>query len=117
MNFSLHTGHSSIPVRAARFSLLFLIALYCHSPNIYGQGSLTPPPGAPTASMKSLDQIKAGIPISSAPYIISTPGNYFLTQNLTVNSGTTITISNISGVTLDLNGFTISSTESNPTGT
>ena len=61
--------------------------------------------------MKSLDQIEARTPISAAPFNISTSGSYYLTQNLNVTSGSAVTIST-SNVTLDLNGFTISSTES-----
>jgi hypothetical protein len=33
--------------------------------------------------MKSLDQIEARTPISSAPFTISAPGSYYLTTNLT----------------------------------
>jgi hypothetical protein len=40
---------------------------------------------------------------------------YYLTKNLSVASGNAITI-NANGVTLDLNGFAISSTEASPTG-
>ena len=82
---------------------------------VHAQGSLTPP-GAPTPSMKSLDQIEARTPISSLPFTISARGSYYLTQRLSVSSGNAITI-NASGVTLDLNGFTITSTAASATGT
>jgi len=81
----------------------------------YAQGSLTPP-GAPAPTMKSLDQIEARTPISSAPYVITKPGSYFLTTNLNVTAGDAIDI-NASGVTLDLNGFTIASTAPGAAGT
>ncbi len=79
------------------------------------QGSLTPP-GAPAPTMKTLAQIEARTPISSAPFTISVPGSYYLTTNLTVSSGDAITIA-ASGVTLDLNGFTLSSTANSAAGT
>jgi hypothetical protein len=65
--------------------------------------------------MKTLDQIEARTPISSAPFTINQPGSYYLTTNLTVSSGNAITIA-ANGVTLDLNGFTLSSTEASPNG-
>jgi hypothetical protein len=76
--------------------------------SIFAQGSLTPP-GAPAATMKTLDQIEPRTPIS-ASFTISTSGSYYLTKNITVGASTAIAI-NASNVTLDLNGFTISSTQ------
>ncbi len=75
---------------------------------VFAQGSLTPP-GAPAPTMKTLAQIEARTPISSAPFTISVPGSYYLITNLTVRSGDAIAIAT-NGVTLDLNGFTLSST-------
>ena len=54
-------------------------------------------------------------PISSAPFTVSVPGSYYLTENLTVKTGNAITIAT-NGVTLDLNGFTISSTAASAAG-
>lgn len=79
-----------------------------------GQGSLTPP-GSPAPAMKSLAEIEPRTPIKSVPFLIAQPGSYYLATNLTVASGDAITI-NANNVGLDLNGFTISSTES-PAGT
>lgn len=76
------------------------------------QGSLTPPAGAPAPVMKSLDQIEARRPISSLPFTITQSGSYYLTTNLSVAVAGAITIS-ANGVTLDLNGFTLSSTAPN----
>jgi hypothetical protein len=78
------------------------------------QGSLTPP-GAPAPTMKTLEQIEPRTPISSVPFTISQPGSYYLTTNLSVSSGTAITIAT-NGVTLDLNGFTLSSSDPANTG-
>jgi hypothetical protein len=72
----------------------------------FSQGSLTPP-GAPAPTMKTLAQIEPRTPISSAPFIISSPGSYYLTTNLTgAASGYGITIS-ANNVTVDLNGFAL----------
>jgi hypothetical protein len=77
-----------------------------------GQGALTPP-GAPATTMKTLDQLftklEARTPIAAAPFTIAVSGSYYLTTNLTVSSSDAITIA-ANNVTLDLNGFTISST-------
>ena len=90
-------------------------ALFTIPASLFAQGSLTPP-GAPAPTMKSLDQLEARTPITSVPYTISSPGSYYLSSNLTVTSGSAITIT-ASQVTLDLNGFTISSTAASANGT
>jgi hypothetical protein len=64
--------------------------------------------------MKTLSQIEARTPLSVAT-TISQSGSYYLTTNITVNSGNGITIS-ADNVSLDLNGFTISSTAPSATG-
>ena len=81
---------------------------------VFAQGSLTPP-GAPAPTMKTLDQVEPRTPISSAPFTITTPSSYYLTTNLTISGGDAITIAT-SGVTLDLNGFTIASTAASAAG-
>jgi hypothetical protein len=78
----------------------------------FGQGALTPPAGAPAPVMKSLAQIEPRTPISAAPYTINQPGSYYLTTNLTISSGTVITIAT-NDVTLDLNGFALQTTSAN----
>ena len=93
---------------SSRIALLTAGVILHSSPVILAQGSLTPP-GAPAPTMKSLDQVEARTPISSAPFTISSPGSYYLTSNLTVSSGDAIVIAS-SNVTLDLRGFTINST-------
>jgi hypothetical protein len=101
--------------RAIQFAgLLLLSSFMFHPSSLYAQGSLTPP-GAPGPTMKTLSQIEPRTPISSAPYIITASGSYYLTTNLTVSSGNAITIAT-NGVTLDLNGYTISSTAGSAAG-
>ncbi len=84
------------------------------------QGSLTPA-AAPAPTMRTLTQIEPRTPLESGVpgvtvaanggFVISAPGSYFLTANLAVSSGSGIEIT-ASNVTLDLSGFTISSTAS-----
>ncbi len=62
--------------------------------------------------MKTLAQVEPRTPIASAPFTISVPGSYYLTTNLTTAVSNAITIA-VSGVTLDLNGFSIASTVAN----
>lgn len=97
-----------------RSCLLCLLLFAALTPALPGQGSLTPP-GAPAATMKSLNEIDAKLekrtPISAAPFTISSSGSYYLTQNLSVTTGTALNVT-ASNVTVDLNGFAISSTAS-----
>ena len=98
---------------------IILIALSSCLAHAQG-GSLTPPPGSPAPTMKSLDQVEARTPLvegatgvsitpGSSNITINQSGSYYLAGNLTVTSGNAISIT-ADFVTLDLNGFTISST-------
>jgi parallel beta-helix repeat protein len=88
------------------FTLLLLGPLSILSSQLatFAQGSLTPP-GAPAATMKSLDQIEPRTPISSLPFNITNGGSYYLTGSLTSAAGG-ITIQ-ANEVTLDLMGFAL----------
>ena len=92
-------------MKARTITPVLTVALLLVTGYAAAQGSLTPP-GAPGATMKTLQQVEPRTPISSAPYTISQPGSYYLTTNLTsTHHGVVITAS---GVTLDLMGFTLS---------
>ncbi len=110
MNYDLRL---TIWLKRASFALL-LSTLNSQLSTLHAQGSLAPP-GAPAPAMKSLAQIEPRTPISSVPYTISMPGSYYVTTNLTVGSGDALTIS-ASGVTLDLGGWTITSTAASAKG-
>ena len=101
---SMKSLFSSLALAAALGSLLTSIQ------PVLAQGSLTPP-GAPGPTMKSLAQIEPRTPISSAPITLTNSGSYYLTTNLTVSGGTAAINILADGVTLDLNGFTLTSTQ------
>src|SRR5712671_4519236 len=99
--------------------LLYLVACLATmiGPNsIFGQGSLNPP-GAPAPNFKTLSQIEPRFPISDFQTNLTIPGSYYLTTNLFsgTNNNDAINIrTNIHDITIDLNGFSIIST--NPAG-
>lgn len=101
-------------VGASAFQLL--------SASVFAQGSLTPP-GPPAATMLTLDQLAAKVdqvekrtPITSLPFIINTPGSYYLTRSFLytgTSDGITITAPD---VVVDLNGFSITCTATSGSG-
>jgi hypothetical protein len=101
-------------------ALLLLAAINASLSTCFAQGSLTPP-GAPVPSMKSLAQIEPRTPINTLSgdsqdlYVISQPGSYYLTTNITATGSINAISINTNGVSLDLSGFTISSTGANGT--
>jgi len=89
--------------------ILLLLTAACQRP-AFGQGALTPS-GAPMPTMKTLQQVEPRTAITNTtPVGISVPGSYYLTANIMVTSGGNGITINASQVTLDLNGFTVSST-------
>ena len=79
-------------------------------------GPLTPPPGPPSSTGKSLSEIERGIPISASNtpgdsnslFRISAPGSYYLTQSIFgVPAATSAIEIAASDVVIDLNGHSI----------
>ena len=97
---------------------LMLVCSLTSLPNLQAlaQGSLSPP-GAPAPTFKTLSQVEPRFPISDFQTNLTIPGSYYLVTNLFsgTNSNDAINIrTNISNITIDLNGFCIIST--NPAG-
>lgn len=71
------------------------------------------PPGPPAPTMKTIDQAQPRIPVSTLPgsaqslFVISAPGSYYLTGDITGVSGKNGIEIASNNVTLDLNGFNL----------
>jgi len=109
-------------------------ALLCIAGATFGQGSLTPP-GAPAPTMKTLDELDASVTAvsnaveniearidlatvggdSSHDYFIFARGSYYLSSNIVVSKDVGIYVQ-AAGVSIDLNGFTITRTTPGGTG-
>jgi hypothetical protein len=84
---------------------------------LLAQGAFPPATGPTVPIMKTLAQVepRRAIAASTTTVSISTSGAYYLTGNITVTTDTGINIG-ASNVSLDLNGYTISSTSSPSSG-
>ena len=85
----------------------FLSALVLATVVWVNAGSLTPPPGAVSPTMKDLATVEPRTPIMALPYTIGAPGSYYVTRDLTGTSGAHGIVIAASGVSLDLSGFTL----------
>ena len=98
-----------------RCLLIALSSLLVLPGPLFPQGPLAPPPGMPAPTMKSLDQVEARTVINAlnAPgdstnqFIISQPGSYYLTGNITGMSGRSGINITANNVQIDLNGFSL----------
>ena len=89
----------------ATVSVAFMIG--CCAEIAFAQGSLTPPAGTPSETMRTLLQVEPRTPIAALPFTISAPGSYYLVSNLTAAAGVNGISVEASGVTIDLAGFTL----------
>lgn len=106
----MQTSH---PVHA--ISALFLALTTAH---VLAQGGpLTPPPGIPAPTMKTLDHVEPRIPLvagspgvtiaASGQITINQSGSYYLTGNVDINSEVSAISILANGVSLDLMGYSI----------
>jgi len=98
-------------------SRAFILFVICFSTltlrhECLAQGSLTPP-GGPAPTFKTLSQVEPRFPISDFQTNLTISGSYYLTTNLFAGTNTNDGINirtNIKNITIDLNGFSIFST-------
>jgi hypothetical protein len=121
-------------VRKIRAGLFVLLSSSFLQPSAFPQGSLTPP-GPPGSTMLTLDQLGAkadqidaktekripidaihtpGNPNTPNQFAITQPGSYYLPQNYNIAFPESNIVIGADNVTIDLNGFTLSCTGSNP---
>jgi len=107
----LNPSLSKLCIRLAGLCVL-LLTLPPRFSTCLAQGSLTPP-GAPGGTFKTLSQVEPRFPISDFQTNLTVSGSYYLTTNLfsgaNVNDAINIR-TNVSNITIDLNGFSIIST-------
>lgn len=101
-----------------RTQTIILLLAATVTPAFAQSGQLTPPAGAPAETGKPLEQIEPRIALNQTNtpgftgvlFAISQPGSYYLTEDIqAVPNGSAIRTTTNGDVTIDLNGFTISS--------
>jgi hypothetical protein len=96
----------------SRWRLAACLAAVSLASAALAQGPLNPP-GAPAPMFKTLSQVEPRLPISDFGTNLTVSGSYYLTTNLFATNNTSDAINirtNISDITIDLNGFAIVST-------
>jgi len=101
-------------IRNSLFTAASVCGLFLIVQSGFSQGSLTPP-GPPGPTMKTLAQVEPRTIVNAAntlgdagdAFIISRPGSYYLTTNITGASGQNGIEITANNVTLDLDGFTV----------
>lgn len=107
------TRHQNATANGLYFS--FVLCALSALPRAYS-GDLNPPPGPVAPTMKPLTEIEPRIAINETNtpgdadslYVISQPGSYYLTGDITGEAGKHGVEITASGVTLDLMGFDLS---------
>lgn len=86
--------------------------LIAFSQRASAQGSITPSGPPTTPVMKTLNQVepRSAIAGGTKGYVISSPGSYYLTGNISITGDDTPLLISSSNVTVDLNGYTLSLT-------
>ena len=111
-----------ITIPGAAVTLFFTVAtVVLLQQSVQSQGPLNPATG-PGPVFKTLSQVDPGQSIpspdpgspffGSGPFRITSPGNYYLADNLEGSTGAEMILIQSSGVTLDLRGFRINGTGS-----
>lgn len=107
--------------RGIHESLLVVVLLILGGIGVAAAGSLEPP-GPPNPTMKTISDVAPGIPVETLPgatdalHVISQPGHYFLTRNITGESGKSGIKVLVSDVTIDLAGFALIGVPGSATG-
>jgi hypothetical protein len=105
--------HISHEIKTGTLSLTTAAMLVALAGETARAGDLTPPPGAPSPTMKTLDEVEPRVPVQSLSgnasylYVIDQPGSYYLTGNITAVSGKSGILIKAHNVTVDLSGFAL----------
>ncbi len=112
MNLKLHVNKNRhTKIRNLGLSMMVLAS----AATVAMAGPLNPPPGPITATMKTLAEVEPRMAINAtntpgnagAMFVISQPGSYYLSSDVTVEASKYGVQIAASDVTVDLNGFTI----------